>query len=141
MSDKYIKDQQPSTKATLNRDPSEDAAHFFRGDPKDWKREVGEKAMRPLSLDEVLVMTRHRQKGGYKRDSTTITHNEAREKAIEAFLYTPAAVLRPEEQALVMPETTVIEPTPKLPVEEAKPYVGRWDSRLIGWLKKVLVGG
>jgi len=100
MSKKDYDKQAPSTRATLDRDPNKDAEHFFRALPteSDWKRKLVERSISPQEM--YIHQDARKWRPTHDKDGVaTIVASEKRDKAVEAFMYSPPAVLSAEEKA------------------------------------------
>lgn len=132
MNKKDVK-QASSTRAILDRPVEKDAEHFFRQDPDFhvWKQDHEE--MRSTTVEEVYLHRDARKwRPTHNKDGVGIVkHSENREKAIEAFMYSPPAKLTEELAQLLAPDQVVIEPTPSLPGEQEEYSWDPWLAFLI----------
>lgn len=127
--------QAPSTLATLARDPKEDEAWFNRPIPTNAQiyDEDGLIHIRLRTLEPIEI---YLHKGARKWRSThdkdggaaIVRHSENRERAIDAFIYSPAAKLTEGQEQLLAPKQVAIEPTPPTLLQEQEEY--GWDPWL-----------
>lgn len=128
--------QQPSTQATLDRDPAKDAEHWNRPLPKEVVEKnkqlveayrAGDLATldhlvdaRNVTPDEYILIDGLRKKPKNSIGQTTFkgASDAAIEKAVHSFLFSPPAQLTPEERKRIT-EMTPYSPPP-MPIVEIK---------------------
>jgi hypothetical protein len=133
MSNKPPVRQAPSTQAALDRSIEKDAEHFFRPDPDVslWRQDREE--MRSLTVEEINL---HRDARKWrpthnKNGVAVVSHHSNRERAIEAFMYSPPAKLTEEQEKLLAPGQVAIERAPSLPQEQEEYSWNPWLALLI----------
>ena len=124
----YLTRQEPSTQATLDRDPKDDLKHWGRPLPenaqvrdKDGNVDIGERA---VTIEEVshIESIRRRPKNSTGQSEKSSAGEERKEAAENAFICSPGVSLEnlnPEERARIQRPKPYEEP-PVLAVETAK---------------------
>lgn len=128
-----------STQATLNRPKEQDEAHFNRVIEKYWEptTELGRKDFDPTQV-AIIEDLRRKSKNTLGASPYSSMTPESRERAIEAFTYTPPAALTPE-QILKAKQTHVTQITEYQPTPEDLEQVivetpkETWVSKMMGW--------